>query len=613
MSRLVDRPRADAEAAWKLVGDSDFLNRMAANPPLDYNIHPEEGGFPELRGVIYGPGPIRHHFREVDLYWVHGQRFRQIREIQGPLLQRAHYEATLTPDGDGVRTDLHFELSPAYRLVSLPVRMVQERNLARWNQLLQELPAPGQIQRGPALRQLSDGVKSALRRWQERGAPERVATAVTALFEQARPWELQELRPSVLAQKWMMNPRELLVSFLEGTQAGVFELYWSVRCPRCQGGVSMGRSLSNLADHADCSSCRIEFQTDLETTVEILFAAPPELRTGTEQAFCTLYPAGRPEVLAMMILQPGAEERFSLELPAGSCKLGIGGAQPDQLLEVGEEGEERWQWSSVEAPPTAMLKAGKVEFTLQNPSKDRVRVDLALRRNRPQGTSAALLATMPEYRERFGPQVLAPDIRISVQAVAILFTDLTGSAALYHEQGDASAFRFVHEHFAILARAVTDNGGVSVKTIGDALMAAFHQPDQAVQAGLQMLKDFDAWVGSWAMNKRPGLKVGIHYGPAMAVHTDNAGLDYFGGTVNLAARAQGKAGGGDMVWTESVQNEQSVQNLLKATGLSVRSFEAPVKPPRRPPPGGIEAGHEKSESTPAGGVLHSRRRGLGPP
>ncbi|HNH47081.1 MAG TPA: adenylate/guanylate cyclase domain-containing protein, partial [Myxococcota bacterium] len=143
--------------------------------------------------------------------------------------------------------------------------------------------------------------------------------------------------------------------------------------------------------------------------------------------------------------------------------------------------------------------------------------------------------------------------------------------------GDASAFRFVHEHFAILARAVSANGGVSVKTIGDALMAAFHQPDQAVQAALQMLKDFDVWVASWALHRRPGLKVGIHYGPAMAVHTDTAGLDYFGGTVNLAARAQGKAEGGGVVWTENVQSEPLVQNLIKARGLEVQAFEAPVK------------------------------------
>lgn len=577
MKLQIQGPPADAAAAWRLVGDSDFLNRVAMNPPLDYTIHADPEGFPELRGVINGPGPIRHQFQEVDLYWVHGQRFRQIREIQGPLLQRSHYEAVLTPDGDGVRAGIRLELSPSYRLVSLPVRMIQERNLSRWNRLLQELPGPGQAQKGPALRRLSEGVQAALRRWRERGVSDRVATAVTTLFEQARPWELQELRPSVLAQKWLINPRDLLVSFLEGTQAGVFELYWSVRCPRCQGGVSMGRSLSNLADHADCSSCRIEFQTDLETTVEILFAAPAELRSGAEQAFCTLYPAGRPEVLAMMILQPGAEERFSLELPAGSCKLGIGGAKPDQRLEVGEEGEASWQWSSVEGPPSARLKAGKVEFTLQNPSRERVRVDLALWRSGTQGTSAAFLATMPEYRERFGPQVLAPDIRISVQAVAILFTDLTGSAALYHEQGDASAFRFVHEHFAILSRAVTENGGVCVKTIGDALMAAFHQPDQAVQAAFQMLQNFDDWVGSWAFSRRPGLKVGIHYGPAMAVHTDNAGLDYFGGTVNLAARAQGKAEGGAVIWTESVHSEPLVQKLLKARGLEVHSFEAPVK------------------------------------
>jgi class 3 adenylate cyclase len=184
---------------------------------------------------------------------------------------------------------------------------------------------------------------------------------------------------------------------------------------------------------------------------------------------------------------------------------------------------------------------------------------------------------MPEYRDRFGPQILAADVRIGVRAVAILFTDLTGSAALYHEQGDAAAFRFVHEHFAILEAAVVGNQGVRVKTIGDALMAAFHSPSDAVRAATEMMEGFRKWVGSWALKRQPGLKVGIHFGPAMAVHTDGAGLDYFGGTVNLAARAEGKASGGVAVWTEAVQSDPGGLAFLQAGGRQAEPFLADVK------------------------------------
>ena len=64
----------------------------------------------------------------------------------------------------------------------------------------------------------------------------------------------------------------MLRSFLKATAVGVLELYWSVRCPRCSAGVSLLESLSNLADHASCSSCRIGFEPDLERTVQVLFA-----------------------------------------------------------------------------------------------------------------------------------------------------------------------------------------------------------------------------------------------------------------------------------------------------------------------------------------------------
>ena len=116
----------------------------------------------------------------------------------------------------------------------------------------------------------------------------------------------------------------------------------------------------------------------------------------------------------------------------------------------------------------------------------------------------------------------------------------------------------------------------------DALMAAFHAPADAVAASRQMLQAYEAWVATWALTRRQGLKVGIHFGPAMAVHTDGAGLDYFGGTVNLAARAQGKALAGTVVWTAEVQADPEVARLLalwaqEAAAFEAAAFEAEVK------------------------------------
>jgi class 3 adenylate cyclase len=70
------------------------------------------------------------------------------------------------------------------------------------------------------------------------------------------------------------------------------------------------------------------------------------------------------------------------------------------------------------------------------------------------------------------------------------------------------------------------------------------------------------------------LKVGIHAGPCYAV-TLNGQLDYFGGAVNLAARAQNEAHGGEVVLTEAVLQES--QTLLKEAAVVAAPFEVELK------------------------------------
>jgi class 3 adenylate cyclase len=92
------------------------------------------------------------------------------------------------------------------------------------------------------------------------------------------------------------------------------------------------------------------------------------------------------------------------------------------------------------------------------------------------------------------------------------------------------------------------HSGAVVKTIGDAVMAVFSRPADAVSAALHILTG-DRAASTRAWRPRIILKIGAHCGPSIAV-TLNDNLDYFGQTVNVAARVQALADAGEICITE---------------------------------------------------------------
>lgn len=102
-----------------------------------------------------------------------------------------------------------------------------------------------------------------------------------------------------------------------------------------------------------------------------------------------------------------------------------------------------------------------------------------------ENASAALVTSLQEFRDLFSTEVLAPGLSLGIRNLAILFTDLKGSTAMYERIGDAPAFARVRDHFAVLTEAISAHEGALVKTIGDAVMAVFCSPAQAVAAACQ--------------------------------------------------------------------------------------------------------------------------------
>ena len=90
------------------------------------------------------------------------------------------------------------------------------------------------------------------------------------------------------------------------------------------------------------------------------------------------------------------------------------------------------------------------------------------------------------FRDVYKADNLSADQRLKITSLTFLFTDLKGSTALYERVGDIAAFDLVRAHFQALLEIISAEKGAVVKTIGDAVMATFIAPAQAVAAGLRM-------------------------------------------------------------------------------------------------------------------------------
>jgi class 3 adenylate cyclase len=192
------------------------------------------------------------------------------------------------------------------------------------------------------------------------------------------------------------------------------------------------------------------------------------------------------------------------------------------------------------------------------------------------------VTTMQAFRDLFADAVLRPGDQVEIRRVALLFTDIKGSSELYNRAGDARAYGLVREHYAVLTGAVRRHDGAVVKTIGDAVMAAFANPTDALDAAVVIRADIAQF--NRELGPEAGVilvKLGLHCGPCIAV-TLNDRLDYFGRTVNLAARLQGESRGGDIVVSEDMAAEPGVAAALDALGAgaesaAVKGFGEPVR------------------------------------
>jgi len=183
------------------------------------------------------------------------------------------------------------------------------------------------------------------------------------------------------------------------------------------------------------------------------------------------------------------------------------------------------------------------------------------------------LVTHQSFRELFRAESIPSEGGLEFKSMTVLFTDLKGSTELYERIGDFRAYGLVREHFQLLRDIIASRGGSMVKTIGDAVMASFAEPTPALEAAAAMTREVRK-VGRDGADLR--LKVGLHTGPCIAVEL-NERLDYFGQTVNIAARVQGVAQASEIVITEPVHAAPGAQEVIRTASLHASKEQASLK------------------------------------
>jgi class 3 adenylate cyclase len=198
-----------------------------------------------------------------------------------------------------------------------------------------------------------------------------------------------------------------------------------------------------------------------------------------------------------------------------------------------------------------------------------------------QSVSAAEITTVQKFRDLFADEAIEPGQEMSIGRLAFLFSDLEGSTALYEQVGDVPAFALIRNHFKFMRERVERNRGAIVKTMGDAVMAVFANPRDALKTAAEVQKDAVALLKKQGADAKFKIKVGVHAGPCVVVGT-NGIVDYFGTTVNLAQRTQGAAHCGDVVLCETFYNEINGRELLDGgwdiskEDLLLRGFQTPI-------------------------------------
>lgn len=602
-----DAPVAEV---WRVVSDTDLIDGAIGLPAITYRDEPQPDGTSRRFGSMRKLG-ILLAYEELPFTWIHEQMY-EVRRVfsKGPFRTFKH-TCELTPRdpehpdrGCRVKTTFTIEtggilglvaqrgtrvdvLGPYQKLFEdLNQRLQKKVKREKNHSVILQRPVPmdeiDTRDREKERARLAEFVARA-RKFLDSPLIDKIGDTIARYPDEI----LRRMQPKAFAQRWMAARDDTLNAFLASTRAGLLKMRWDVICPHCRGDKMNLATLSEVGEKAFCQSCNINFDIDLDRSLEAVFTPHQQVREVPEAHYCLGGPGTTPHIVYQNLLEPGQEHSFNIRLAEGRYRVRFSGGGEYRWLDIGNKVEGQAQWTiGTEKIIGDDIHAGAdtpLAVKFRNNSQRKVLVVMESVEWARDALSAGELVADQRFRDLFSNEILAPGIKLAVESTTILFTDLVGSTAMYNDLGDAKAFSLVRTHFDILHELVQKHQGAIVKTIGDAIMAVFTRPENALRAAHELHREVDRYVREKGHERGVELKVGLHEGPCIAV-TLNDKLDYFGTTVNLAARVQNLSQGRDIVVTQTLATGTADCEPLREQGWKAEPMQAYAKGFAQPVP-----------------------------
>ena len=440
-----------------------------------------------------------------------------------------------------------------------------------------------------------------------------VAAAIEHHVKRAADRELSRINVLDFAARYGLDEERTVGAFLHCARLGLFDLYWNVLCPGCGGVLDSSATLKGVRrEEYACALCAAGYEPTLDEMVEVVFTVNLRVRriaahdpdslplseymrqifwsSGIDLPGNEAYERLLDEIIIDNVELPAGDKAIlSLQLPGKFCIVFDPVTHSARFLDVQGDATREDQnltvaMNKVRAPTgRVQMRPGPLRLVLENRTDRRVlpavwiashEMHDLLGKRKPFLTAKRLL-TNQTFRDIYRTDTLDVDQRLKITSLTFLFTDLKGSTDLYERVGDLVAYDMVRAHFKVLHEVVASEAGAVVKTIGDAVMATFATPDRAIAAALKM-REAMRTLNTQGKKEDLLLKIGMHEGPCLAVMLNDR-LDYFGQTVNIAARVQGLAVSHSIFATKPVIENRQTAELLGAAGLTAVPQQASLR------------------------------------
>lgn len=558
------------DAVWPLVADTSRLNRALGTA----RMHFEDRGNERWGRSVQGG--VAHEWREVPWNWVAGQSIESVRLYERGFMHVVYGVFTFEALGpERTRVNVYFGIVPRGWLGKVAINFgfpsLQKDFTRVFSELEQQyaavkhakLPAPAPA---PASAEVTARLSAVATRLKRDGLAPGLVDQLINWISTGDEQDLYRIQIRERAAAWGVDEYELLRVALHATREGVLEISWDLICPHCRGVAEEYDALGGLTSKGACKVCEIDFDSKTSESVEITFHVQQSVRAIEKRTYCSAEPATKDHIRVQYELAPGAELKVSPSLNPGSYRLRVHGHEQYGFLDVSDGGAAAYTWLpdtlervTVNRTPALTLRNSAAQprrFILEACSWS----DYALRPGQ--------LFSLQEYRDLFSEDYLAADVQLAVGEQTILFTDIVGSTAMYAARGDPAAFVEVRRHFTEVFTVVARHRGAVVKTIGDAVMASFNDPVDAVKAAHDIHAAFPPGRGETATK----LRISLNTGACIAVKL-NTGIDYFGHTVNVAAKLQALAEAWQVAMSDATYNASGVAAWLGQQRGSVAALE----------------------------------------